>query len=227
MQNPTTNTAPVDPRSFKTFAEFYPFYLTEHSNRTCRRLHFVGSSLALVCIAMLIATGKPQYLLYGLLCGYGFAWVGHFGFEKNKPASFKRPLLSFSARHYAHDFNFKIQVTVGGDIDFSGLGIALILCPVCFRSRNMEPIFAALLYFRQAFSKSRDRPIKLERHTVGQDTRDGKYGLVRRAIKLLAVGQFANVFDENQIVLGWGPAAACANGCNIDAFGQAGPDQTG
>ena len=45
--------------------------------------------------AMLIATGKPQYLLYGLLCGYGFAWVGHFGFEKNKPASFKRPLYSF------------------------------------------------------------------------------------------------------------------------------------
>jgi hypothetical protein len=65
------------------------------SNRTCRRLHFAGSTLTLACLAMLIATGKPQYLLYGLLCGYGFAWVGHFGFEKNKPASFKRPLYSF------------------------------------------------------------------------------------------------------------------------------------
>jgi hypothetical protein len=90
---PATNT--TDPRSFQSFAEFYPFYLGEHSNTTCRRLHFVGSTLTLVCLAMLLATGKLQYLLYGLLCGYGFAWVGHFGFEKNKPASFKRPLYSF------------------------------------------------------------------------------------------------------------------------------------
>ncbi len=78
-----------------SFAEFYPFYLSEHSHRTCRRMHFVGSSLSLVCLAMLASTGQPQYLLYGLLCGYGCAWVGHFVFEKNKPASFKRPLYSF------------------------------------------------------------------------------------------------------------------------------------
>ena len=88
-------TSTQDPKAFQSFSDFYPFYLTEHSNKTCRRLHFVGSSLSLVCLVMLIATGKPQYLLYGLLCGYGFAWVGHFGFEKNKPASFKRPLYSF------------------------------------------------------------------------------------------------------------------------------------
>lgn len=87
-------TAAVDPKSFKTFAEFYPFYLGEHSNRTCRRLHFVGSTLVLVCLAMLFATGRMQYLLYALLCGYGFAWVGHFVFEKNRPATFKRPLYS-------------------------------------------------------------------------------------------------------------------------------------
>ncbi|WP_019574551.1 Mpo1-like protein [Curvibacter lanceolatus] len=85
----------VDPRQFTRFADFYPFYLGEHSNRTCRRLHFAGSTLSLVCLAMLAFTGRPQYLLYGLLCGYGLAWVGHFVFEKNKPASFKRPLYSF------------------------------------------------------------------------------------------------------------------------------------
>ncbi len=78
-----------------SFAEFYPFYLSEHSHRTCRRMHFVGSSLSLLCLAMLAVTGKPQYLLYALLCGYGCAWIGHFVFEKNKPASFKRPLYSF------------------------------------------------------------------------------------------------------------------------------------
>lgn len=85
----------VDPRSFRSFAEFYPFYLGEHNNRTCRRLHFVGSTLALACFATVVLTGQLQYLLYGLLLGYGFAWLGHFGFEKNKPASFKRPLYSF------------------------------------------------------------------------------------------------------------------------------------
>ena len=90
-----TATASVDPKSLHSFAEFYPFYLGEHSNLTCRRMHFVGSTLALLCLAMLVATGRMQYLMYGLLCGYGFAWIGHFVFEKNRPASFKRPLYSF------------------------------------------------------------------------------------------------------------------------------------
>ena len=84
---PGADTEPaVDPKRFTSFAEFYPFYLGEHANRTCRRLH---------CLGMLLATGRPQYLLYGLLCGYGFAWLGHFAFEKNRPASFSRPLYSF------------------------------------------------------------------------------------------------------------------------------------
>ena len=86
----------VDPRSFTSFAQFYPFYLGEHSNRTCRRLHFIGSSLALACLAAAIGLGQPWLFLVALLCGYGFAWVGHFGFEKNRPASFKRPLYSFT-----------------------------------------------------------------------------------------------------------------------------------
>ena len=88
------NIAP-DAKSFTSFETFYAFYLKEHSNTTCRRLHFLGSTLSLICLAMLAITGKPQYLLYGLLCGYGCAWIGHFVFEKNKPASFKRPLYSF------------------------------------------------------------------------------------------------------------------------------------
>lgn len=95
MTATAADTPAVDPRAFKSFAQFYPFYLSEHSNRTCRRLHFVGSSLSLVCLGLLVATRNPLWLLAGLLCGYGFAWVGHFGFEKNKPASFTRPLYSF------------------------------------------------------------------------------------------------------------------------------------
>ena len=96
--NTATSSAPpaaVDADAFKSFAEFYPFYLTEHSNRTCRRLHFAGSSLSLLCLVALVVTRNPWWLPAGLLCGYGFAWVGHFVFEKNRPASFKRPLYSF------------------------------------------------------------------------------------------------------------------------------------
>ncbi len=81
--------------SIRSFAEFYPFYLGEHANRTCRRLHFLGSSLALLCLGALLVTGQWAWLMAGLLCGYGFAWIGHFVFEKNRPASFRRPLWSF------------------------------------------------------------------------------------------------------------------------------------
>ena len=95
MSSSSTTATPVDPRSLNSFAEFYPFYLSEHGNRTCRRLHFVGSSLGLVCLVMLLATGNWLWLPAGFLVGYAFAWIGHFGFEKNRPASFKRPLYSF------------------------------------------------------------------------------------------------------------------------------------
>jgi hypothetical protein len=88
-------TDPADPRAFTSFAAFYPFYLKEHSNRTCRRLHFLGSSLALIFLGTAVFTANAWWLLVGLLCGYGFAWLGHFGFEHNRPASFKRPLYSF------------------------------------------------------------------------------------------------------------------------------------
>lgn len=94
MRTPDSPAA-LDPKSFKTFADFYPFYLAEHSNVTCRRLHFVGSTLALICLGLLIATGNIYWLGAALLCGYGFAWIGHFAFEKNRPASFRRPLYSF------------------------------------------------------------------------------------------------------------------------------------
>ena len=79
----------------KSFAEFYPLYLQEHQNRSCRRLHFLSSSLGLLCLLLALLSANPWWLLAGLLAGYACAWVGHFGFEKNKPASFKRPLYSF------------------------------------------------------------------------------------------------------------------------------------
>src|SRR5712691_5897565 len=80
-----SDAAGPEAKRYDSFAEFYPFYLTEHSDRTARRLHFLGLLLALVCLVMLLA----------FVCGYSFAWIGHYFFEKNQPASFRQPLYSF------------------------------------------------------------------------------------------------------------------------------------
>ncbi|BCT92735.1 hypothetical protein LYSHEL_17590 [Lysobacter helvus] len=83
------------PRRFASFREFYPFYLGEHANVVCRRLHFVGSLGVLALVATAVVRGNAWWLLGALACGYGFAWVGHFFFEHNRPATFKHPLYSF------------------------------------------------------------------------------------------------------------------------------------
>jgi hypothetical protein len=95
MTSTSARTSTMDPQSLQSFAQFYPFYLSEHSNRTCRRLHFAGSSLSLLFLAMAVVTFAWGWLLASVVVGYAFAWIGHFGFEKNKPASFRRPLYSF------------------------------------------------------------------------------------------------------------------------------------
>ena len=82
-------------RRFASFAEFYPYYLSEHADRTCRRLHFAGTSLVLGCVVAAWATGNAWWLAAAPVAGYGFAWVGHFAFERNRPATFRYPLYSF------------------------------------------------------------------------------------------------------------------------------------
>ncbi|TVQ47461.1 MAG: DUF962 domain-containing protein [Gammaproteobacteria bacterium] len=79
---------------FDSFAEFYPFYLAEHRHRTSRRLHFIGTALGLLAVAFALLTLNPWWLLLVPLLGYGFAWSGHFFFEKNRPATFRHPLYS-------------------------------------------------------------------------------------------------------------------------------------
>jgi len=80
---------------FSSFREFYPYYLGEHANRTCRRLHFLGSLGVLALLALALINRSGWFVLGALFCGYGFAWIGHFFFEKNRPATFKHPLYSF------------------------------------------------------------------------------------------------------------------------------------
>jgi len=79
---------------FNSFAEFYPYYLEEHRNPTCRRLHYVGSLLVLVVLGYALFSGQWLLLLALPVIGYGFAWVGHFVFERNRPATFAYPLYS-------------------------------------------------------------------------------------------------------------------------------------
>ncbi len=79
---------------YTRFADFYPFYLGEHSNPTCRALHYVGTSLAMGILLLALVTGNIIWILGSVVCGYAFAWVGHFFVEHNRPATFKYPFYS-------------------------------------------------------------------------------------------------------------------------------------
>ena len=96
MNAPVTIKPPVEfTLPIKDYNEFYRFYLTEHRSIASRRLHVAGSSIGLYFFSQAIRQRKVKYFAYGLVSGYACAWVGHFFFEHNKPASFKQPLYSF------------------------------------------------------------------------------------------------------------------------------------
>jgi hypothetical protein len=85
------------PARMTSFREFWPFYVREHLRPVTRALHFVGSTLVLALVAAAVVTGRPWLLLGAPVAGYGFAWLGHFGFEHNRPATFRHPLYSLLA----------------------------------------------------------------------------------------------------------------------------------
>ena len=92
----------------KSFEEFYPFYLKEHSNKICRMLHVIGTTIVLALVLTSIIHLNPNWLIFVPITGYGFAWVGHFFFEKNKPATFKYPLWSLKS-----DFKMYFEFLAG------------------------------------------------------------------------------------------------------------------
>ncbi len=95
-------------REYTTFKEFYPFYLSQHSNKTCRLLHIIGTTILLAITITAIYHKQPILLIFVPISGYGFAWAGHFFFEKNKPATFTYPLWSLLS-----DFKMYFQVLSG------------------------------------------------------------------------------------------------------------------
>lgn len=85
----------TETRAFTSFEDFYPFYLGEHSDRTCRRLHVVGTSLAALLILAGLLSRQWWLIPMAVVQGYAFSWVGHFVFEKNRPATFQHPWWSY------------------------------------------------------------------------------------------------------------------------------------
>jgi hypothetical protein len=83
--------------AYRTFREFCPFCLGQHQNRTSKRLHFIGTSLAVLLIIAFVFSGNWGFLLAALVQAHAFAWAGHFFFESNRPATFQYPVFSFMA----------------------------------------------------------------------------------------------------------------------------------
>ncbi len=87
---------PPPAAKYRTMAEFWPFYLNEHSRKGTRALHLIGTAIALACIVLAVVL-TPWFLLGGLVAGYAFAWVAHFFVEHNRPATFTYPFKSFAS----------------------------------------------------------------------------------------------------------------------------------
>lgn len=86
-------------KRYTNFKDFYPYYLSEHSHKTTKLLHFIGTSISLYFLFSFFRTLDFVYIILSLLSGYGFAWISHFFIEKNKPATFKYPFYSFIGDH--------------------------------------------------------------------------------------------------------------------------------
>jgi len=86
----------MTPSRITPFPRFYEYYLGEHRNPTCRLLHFIGSWLVIAVVLAAIVARRPLLLLAAPIVGYGFAWAGHFFFERNRPATFRQPWYSLA-----------------------------------------------------------------------------------------------------------------------------------
>ncbi len=84
-------------KEYQSLSEFYPYYLEEHQNPACRRLHFTGTALVIISFLLFLITLNWVFLLIIPVLGYGFAWVGHYFFERNQPATFRYPFYSLAS----------------------------------------------------------------------------------------------------------------------------------
>ena len=88
-----------NPARYTTYNDFFPYYLREHSKKNTRIFHYIGTGLGQIILWSSILTQSWLFIPLAFVCGYAFAWVGHFFIEHNKPATFKYPLYSLIADH--------------------------------------------------------------------------------------------------------------------------------
>ncbi len=103
-----------------SFEDFWPYYVSQHQDPTCRKLHFIGTTIAMGCLAA--APLNPWLALAAPIAGYGFAWVGHFAFEKNKPASWGgAKAFAWSLRGDLRMWLRTVQGTMDAEVERHGL----------------------------------------------------------------------------------------------------------
>jgi hypothetical protein len=96
-----TATRRISGRS-KSYTLFFDSYLSEHSQRATRRMHYIGSTLGLMALAVALIEQQPLWILAGFVAGYGCAWMAHVFIEKNHPTTFKNPVWSFIADYHMY-----------------------------------------------------------------------------------------------------------------------------
>ncbi len=89
-------TISMQTKKYQSIVEFYPFYLSQHLHPISRYLHVYATSMGVIIALTMLSKGYFLLFPLGLVVGYVGAWIGHFVFEKNRPATFKYPLYSFA-----------------------------------------------------------------------------------------------------------------------------------
>jgi hypothetical protein len=101
-----------EPPVFRTFDEFWPYYVGEHASSACRALHFAGTTLALIAVAAGVVL-SAWYFIAAPVAGYLFAWIGHFAFERNRPATFRYPWWSLRADFRMYGYIWLGRMRIG------------------------------------------------------------------------------------------------------------------
>jgi hypothetical protein len=81
-------------KRFRSYEEYFPFYVSQHSLPATRWFHFAGTHLGALAASAALVARRPLGVLAFPVIAYGMAWYSHFAIERNRPATFGHPLWS-------------------------------------------------------------------------------------------------------------------------------------